>query len=70
MSNTFFQGGGIFPPAPPSYIPVLMSVVPVTFGSIWPWFSMAWKQFLYGPALGHGPIFADPWFSSIVRYII
>jgi len=38
----------------------LMSVVPVSFGLICPWFRTAWQQFLHKPALARGPVFADP----------
>ena len=38
----------------------LISVVPATFGPIWPWFRTAQQQFLHGPALGLGPVFANP----------
>jgi len=38
----------------------LMSVVPVTFGPIWPWFCRARQQFLHGQAPDRGPVFVDP----------
>ena len=41
----------------------LMSVVPVTFGPIWPWFRTARWQFIHGSAAGRGPLFADPCFN-------
>jgi len=41
---------------------ILMSVVSVTLGPIWPWFRTARQQF-HGPVpvQVRGPVFADPW---------
>jgi len=38
---------------------LLVPVVPVTFGPIWPWFRTSRQQFLHEPTAGRGPVFAD-----------
>jgi len=41
----------------------LMSVVPVTFGPIWPWFRTA--PITISSRTGTGPRFADPWCRAL-----